>query len=242
MLIIPAIDLRDGKCVRLVQGKAYEQTTFSSSPAEVALKWNKAGAKRLHVVDLDGAFCGEIKNIDHVKSIRANFDGIIEFGGGIRTDKDIDKLLSAGVDRIILGTMAYQDEEFVTHCCDKYGKIFIAGIDARGGFVAIKGWVETTDIHATTLARKMESLGIQEIIFTDIMCDGMLTGPNIESLRTILNTVSIPVIASGGISSPNDLEKLSRLEKEGLLGAIIGKALYTGDININEVIQCWQSE
>lgn len=242
MLIIPAIDLRDGKCVRLVQGKANEQTTFSTSPEEVAARWQYAGAKRLHVVDLDGAFLGEPKNLDQVKDIRAVFQGIIEFGGGVRTLLDIERLLALGIDKIILGTMACQSEQLVAEWVKKYGNIFIAGIDARGGYVAIKGWVETTPIRACSFGQKIESMGIREIIFTDIMRDGMMSGPNIDSLQAMLKSVSIPVIASGGVSSVNDIEKLIPLEKDGLKGIIIGKALYTGDININEVIQCWQNE
>lgn len=242
MLIIPAIDLREGKCVRLVQGKADKQTVFSEDPAKVAARWQDAGAKRLHVVDLDGAFAGEPQNLEQFSNIRNNFKGIIEFGGGIRTEHDIKSLLNRGADRIILGTMACQSEDFIKQSIASFGNKFIAGIDARNGFVAIKGWVETTELRAESLGKTMESLGISEIIYTDILRDGMLTGPNLESLKDMLSAVSIPIIASGGIGSVNDLEQLAPLQQDGLSGVIIGKALYTGAIDINEVIQCWQKE
>jgi len=241
-MIIPAIDLKDGKCVRLVQGKADDVTVFSNNPGEIALKWHDCGASRLHVVDLDGAFEGSPKNLDGLKCIRKHFEGIIEFGGGVRTEEDIKKLRDIGIDRIVLGTMAYQSETFVKKCLDQFGKIFIAGIDAKNGMVAIKGWIETTELKAVDLAVNMQNMGISEIIFTDIMCDGMLQGPNIDSLKKILGFVNIPVISSGGISSVDDIRRLVPLKKEGLGGVIIGKALYTGDIDLKEVIRCWQKE
>ncbi len=241
MIIIPAIDLKNGKCVRLSQGKADQQTVYSENPQEIAQQFHVAGAKRLHVVDLDGAFEGSPKNIKQVEAIRNAFEGTIEFGGGVRTVDDIKTLKSIGVDKIIIGTMAIQSEEFVQQSIDTYGDIFIAGIDANNGYVAVKGWVETTTIEATVLAKKMEQIGINEIIFTDIARDGMLTGPNIASLQKMLDAFSGTIIASGGISAPADLEKLAPLEKDGLSGAIIGKALYTGAINLDEVIQCWQN-
>lgn len=241
MIIIPAIDLRDGKCVRLVQGKADQQTVFSDSPAEVARRWHDAGAQRLHVVDLDGAFEGLPKNIHLLESIRNNFDGIIEFGGGVRTSEAIETLLGLGVDRIILGTVIYESKSFVQNCINRYGNIFIAGIDANNGKVAIKGWVETTELDAVELAVSVEKMGFSEIIFTDIARDGMMAGPNLKSLKRILDAVSIPVIASGGVSSKKDLNDLIPLQRDGLLGPIIGKALYTGDLNLEEVIECWQN-
>ncbi|MDX9702535.1 MAG: 1-(5-phosphoribosyl)-5-[(5-phosphoribosylamino)methylideneamino]imidazole-4-carboxamide isomerase [Candidatus Auribacterota bacterium] len=242
MIIIPAIDLKNAKCVRLSQGKADQQTVYSDNPAQIAQQFYTAGAKRIHVVDLDGAFEGSPKNIKQLEQIRSAFSGVLEFGGGVRTMDNIKTLISIGVDKIIIGTMAIQSEQFVRNCIDTYGDIFIAGIDANNGFVAVKGWVETTSIEAVILAKKMKEIGISEIIFTDIARDGMLTGPNISSLTKILNGFSGSVIASGGISSPADLEKLVPLVKEGLTGAIIGKALYTGAINLNEVIKCWQNE
>lgn len=240
MDIIPAIDLRGGKCVRLHQGQADEQIVFAEQPEKVADKFQKAGAKRLHVVDLDGAFDGAPVNTDQFAKIRKKFDGIIEFGGGIRTEQDVEKILSLGADKIILGTMACRSEDFILSCIKKFGDIFIAGIDARDGFVAIKGWVETTDIRAEDLGVRMQTLGISEIIFTDILRDGTLVGPNIDSLRVMADSLKIPVIASGGISSIKDIEDIVKIENSGVSGIIIGKALYTGKIDLEEVINCWQ--
>ncbi|MCD6460461.1 1-(5-phosphoribosyl)-5-[(5-phosphoribosylamino)methylideneamino]imidazole-4-carboxamide isomerase [bacterium] len=242
MLIIPAIDLIDGKCVRLDQGKADKKTVYSNNPSDIAENFSFAGAKRLHVVDLDGAFKGSPENIKALSAIRKNFKGIIEFGGGIRTFGDIEKILSAGADRIILGTMAYKSHDFVKECINKYGDIFIVGIDAKNGYVAVKGWVETTKIKAVDLACDMEFLGIKKIIFTDIARDGMLKGPNIESLKKMLKSVSIKIISSGGISKIDDIRKIAELKHPAVEGIIIGKALYTGAIDINEVIKCWQNE
>ena len=242
MLIIPAIDLIDGNCVRLDQGKADQKTVYSNNPSEIAKKFADAGAKRLHVVDLDGAFKGLPSNINAFSEIRKHFDGIIEFGGGIRSFEDIKKITDAGADKIILGTMAYQSHDFVKECIDKFGDIFIVGIDAKDGYVAVKGWVETTKIKAADLAVDMQKIGIKSIIFTDIARDGMLTGPNIDSLKHMLDSVSIKIISSGGISKMEDLEKIANLKHPGIEGVIIGKALYTGAIDINEVIKCWQNE
>jgi len=242
MLIIPAIDLIDGNCVRLDQGKANHKTVYSDNPSEIANKFSDAGAKRLHVVDLDGAFKGLPSNINAFKQIRKNFNGIIEFGGGIRTFEDIEKIIEAGADRIILGTMAYKSHDFVKQCIEKFGDIFIVGIDAKNGYVAVKGWVETTQVTAADLALDMQKIGIKSIIFTDIARDGMLTGPNIESLKNMLDSVSIKIISSGGISKMSDLEKIAELKHPAIEGVIIGKALYTGAINIDEVIKCWQKE
>lgn len=241
MVIIPAIDLKNGNCVRLSQGKADQQTVYSDNPRDIAAQFAAAGAQRLHVVDLDGAFDGSPKNIRQVEKIREAFTGTLEFGGGVRTMDDIHTLTSIGVDKIIIGTMAIRDEQFVHLSIDTYGDIFIAGIDANNGYVAVKGWVETTSVLATDLAKKMDRLGIREIIFTDIARDGMLTGPNIDSLKKMLDTFSGSIIASGGISSPSDIENLAPLEPHGLGGVIIGKALYTGAIKLDEVISCWQN-
>lgn len=240
MYIIPAIDLRGGKCVRLHQGQADEQVVFGEQPAKMAEKFQKAGAKRLHVVDLDGAFDGVPINTDQFAKIREKFGGIIEFGGGIRTEQDVDKMLGFGADKIILGTMACQSEEFILKCIKRFGDVFIAGIDARNGFVAIKGWVETTNIKAEDLGVRMQTLGISEIIFTDILRDGTLVGPNIESLKIMADSIKIPVIASGGISCEKDVADIVKIENSGVTGIIIGKALYTGKIDLEEVIKCWQ--
>lgn len=235
MLIIPAIDLKDGKCVRLRQGKFSEVTVYYDNPEEAALRWQRDGAKVLHVVDLDGAKEGEIKNLQSIEKIRKAFSGEIEVGGGIREFKDIEKLLSLGIDRVILGTVAVQNPQFVKEASHRFPGRIIVGIDAKDGLVAVKGWVEITKTKAIDLARMLEEYRIWGIIYTDIMRDGMLTGPNIEATKTLVEALKVPVIASGGVSSLEDLKKLSQIPK--LWGVITGKAIYTGAIDLKEAIK-----
>lgn len=235
MLIIPAIDLKDGKCVRLFQGRAEEVTVFSDDPVEVALKWQGLGASLIHVVDLDGAFSGNQKNLDVIRKIRKALTVEIEVGGGIRDMERIETLLGMGINRVILGTIAIEKPELVKEACKRFPGRVIAGIDARDGFVAIKGWVEVTDMKAIDLALRMQDLGVWGIIYTDISRDGTMTGPNIEAMRQMVETVKIPVIASGGISSMVDIQRLASIR--GLYGAITGKALYTGAIDLREAIR-----
>ncbi len=235
MHIIPAIDLKDGKCVRLRQGKFDELTVYYDNPQEAALRWQEEGAQVLHVVDLDGAKEGEIKNLPSIKKIREVFKGEIEVGGGIRKLQDIELLIKVGINRVILGTVAVQDPEFVKKACKEFPQRIIVGIDAKDGFVAVKGWVELTETKATELALKMQNNGIWGIIYTDISRDGMLTGPNIEATKTLVEALDIPVIASGGVSGINDIIKLAQITK--LWGVITGKAIYTGAINLKEAIK-----
>jgi len=241
MHIIPAIDLKDGKCVRLRQGKFSEVTVYYNNPQDAALKWQNEGAKVLHVVDLDGAFSGKIQNLSSIKKIRNAFKGEIEVGGGIRTEEDVRILLDCGIDRVILGTVAVEAPDFVKDICKKFPGKIIAGIDARDGYVAVKGWVELTKIKATELAQGMQEHGVWGIIYTDISRDGMLTGPNIEATKALVDSLTIPVIASGGVSSIEDIKKLSKIQN--LWGVIVGKALYLGTIKLSEAIKlCWQNE
>ncbi len=235
MFIIPAIDLKDGSCVRLLQGRAEDATVYSDNPVETAKKWRAAGAELLHIVDLDGAFSGEQKNLDSIKAIRGSVDMTLEVGGGIRTMETIDLLVSLGIDRIILGTVAAKDPEFLRKACERHPGKIIAGIDAKDGKVAIKGWVETTGQEATELAKKMKEAGASGIIYTDISRDGMLTGPNFEATEKMARSIELPVIASGGISSIEDIKKL--LQIKGLWGAITGKAIYTGRLDVAEAIK-----
>ncbi len=235
MQIIPAIDLKDGKCVRLRQGKFSEVTVYYDNPEEAALRWQNEGAQVLHVVDLDGAKEGKISNLNSIKKIREAFRGDIEVGGGIRRIEDIELLLSSGIDRVILGTVAAQSPEFVKDVCKKFPKRIILGIDAKEGLVAVKGWVEVTEIRAIELALKMQGYGIWGIIYTDISRDGMLTGPNIEATKALVEAVKVPVIASGGVSSIEDIKSLAEIPK--LWGVITGKAIYTGAINLREAIR-----
>ena len=241
MQIIPAIDLKDGQCVRLRQGKFDEVTVYYEDPEEAAIKWQKEGAEVLHVVDLDGAKKGCISNLSSIKKIREVFHGAIEVGGGIRKKEDIELLLNSGIDRVILGTIAVENPDFVKEVCKIFPDRIIAGIDARDGYVAVKGWVELTKIKATELAQRIKEHGVWGIIYTDISRDGMLTGPNIEATKALVDSLTIPVIASGGVSSIEDIKKLSKIQN--LWGVIVGKALYSGTIKLSEAIKlCWQNE
>lgn len=234
MLIIPAIDLKDGKCVRLLQGRADALTEYSDNPVEVARRWESLGARLIHIVDLDGAFTGNQKNLESIKEIRKTVTVDIEVGGGIRDMERIELLLGLGINRVILGTVAAERPELVREACKRFPQRIIAGIDARDGRVAIKGWVETTDIKATELALRMQEYGVWGIIYTDISRDGMLSGPNIDAMREMVNAVHIPVIASGGVSSIGDIKRLKEIK--GLYGVITGKALYSGAIDLREAI------
>lgn len=235
MQIIPAIDLKDGKCVRLRQGKFDEVTVYYDRPEEAALRWQNEGAAVLHVVDLDGAKEGRISNLTSIKKIREVFTGTIEVGGGIRKIEDIELLLSTGIDRVILGTVAVENPDFVKDVCKRFPGRIIAGIDAKDGLVAVKGWVELTEIKATELALRMQDYGVWGIIYTDISRDGMLTGPNIEATKALVEAVKIPVIASGGVSSIDDIKRLAEIPN--LWGVITGKAIYSGAINLKEAIE-----
>ena len=234
MIIIPAIDLKDGKCVRLLQGKKEEVTVYSDDPPAMARHWQELGGETLHVVDLDGAFTGEQHNFSKIKAIREAIDIPIEVGGGIRDVDRIQKLIDLGVDRTIIGTSAAKNPEIVQEACKKFpGKVLI-GIDARDGKVAVKGWVEVTELDVIEFAKQMQDAGAAGIIYTDISRDGMLTGPNIEAMATMVKSVQIPVIASGGVSKLDDIKNLMQIEH--LWGVITGKALYSGAMDLKEAI------
>ncbi|GER93326.1 1-(5-phosphoribosyl)-5-[(5-phosphoribosylamino) methylideneamino]imidazole-4-carboxamide isomerase [hot springs metagenome] len=235
MLVIPAIDLKDGLCVRLLQGRKEDATIYSDDPASTAKRWESCGAKLLHVVDLDGAFTGNQKNIEGIRKIRQAVGMDIEVGGGIRNLQQIDLLISIGIDRVILGTAAIENPEIVKEACKKYPGKVLVGIDAKNGFVAVKGWVEVTGVRAKELALKMQDRGVSGIIYTDISKDGMMTGPNIETTREMVETLTIPVIASGGVSSIEDIKRLKEIK--GLYGVITGKAIYSGAIDLKEAIE-----
>jgi len=235
VIIIPAIDIKDGRCVRLLQGRADAVTVYSDRPEDVAKRWQELGAKVIHVVDLDGAFSGTQKNIEGIKSIRRAVSVDIELGGGIRDMERIEMLLGLGINRVILGTVAIERPELVKEASRRFPGRIIVGIDAKDGLVAVKGWVEVTSVKAKELALKMEEYGAWGIIYTDISRDGMLTGPNIEAIREMVEAVNIPVIASGGVSSIDDIKRLKEIK--GLWGVITGKALYTGAIDLKEAIE-----
>ncbi|HXL36284.1 MAG TPA: 1-(5-phosphoribosyl)-5-[(5-phosphoribosylamino)methylideneamino]imidazole-4-carboxamide isomerase [Ktedonobacteraceae bacterium] len=234
MIILPAIDIKDGQCVRLYQGDYDQVTTYDVDPAKISLRWQRSGASWLHIVDLDGAAAGHPVNVEAIKSIRAATTLQIELGGGMRTLTDIEHMLELGIDRVILGTVALTDRALLMKVLALWGERIVVGLDARSGSVAISGWRETSQVRATSLASELCTAGVQRFIYTDIARDGVLKGPNIEELKEIQRMISCPLIASGGVSSMNDLLSLARLSIEG---AIIGKALYTGDIDLAAAIQ-----
>ncbi len=233
MILYPAIDIRGGKCVRLTQGRYEEMTVFSDDPADIALKFQKDGAQYIHVVDLDGAR-GESSNRELISRMAKMIVIPVQTGGGIRTLKDIETVLESGVSRVILGTSAVQNPELVAQAVLRYKSRIAVGIDARDGYVAIEGWEKTSDFKAVEFARKMESLGVKTIIYTDIATDGMLTGPNLSAMEEMLGHVGLEVIASGGVSS---IEDLASLREIGVQGAIVGKALYTGAIDLKNALR-----
>lgn len=237
MIVIPAIDLKDGRCVRLVQGRKEDETVYADDPVAVARRFAAAGAERIHVVDLDGAFDGKPKNWEHLKAIVEAVDVPVQTGGGIRSMEAIEHLLGFGVDRVILGTVALKDPDLVKQACRLFGadKVLV-GIDARNGRVAVEGWVEESEVSAVRLAREMLDAGVREIVFTDISRDGMLSGPNLESLQEMLAT-GMRVVASGGVSSIDDLLAIARLADRGVTGAIVGKAIYTGAVDLEQAIE-----
>jgi phosphoribosylformimino-5-aminoimidazole carboxamide ribotide isomerase len=229
MIILPAIDLKDGKCVRLRQGKAEEATIYSDDPVAQAKCFRDQGAEQLHVVDLDGAFQGEPKHAPVIAEIIRTLNIPVEVGGGLRTDAHIETLLKAGVARAIIGTRALEKLETLAALVKRFGDRIAVGIDARDGFVQVKGWVETTGTRAVTLAQQMESVGVKTIIYTDTATDGMLGGPNLTAMKELCLAVpSCNIIASGGVSAPEHVTALKALGCANLYGAIVGKALYDG--------------
>ena len=235
MLVIPAIDLKGGQCVRLLQGRKNAVTIYSDDPGATAKRWESCGAKLLHIVDIDGAFTGNQNNFHAITKIRQAVKIALQVGGGIRKIGNVINLLSIGIDRVIIGTAAIEDPDFVTYSCSKYpGKILI-GIDAKEGMVAIKGWEEVTSISAGKLAKRLEIVGAAGIVYTDISRDGMLSGPNIPAIREMVGSVNIPVIASGGVSCIEDIKNLMKIEN--LWGVITGKAIYSNALNLKEAIK-----
>ncbi|MFH1775660.1 MAG: 1-(5-phosphoribosyl)-5-[(5-phosphoribosylamino)methylideneamino]imidazole-4-carboxamide isomerase [Chloroflexota bacterium] len=233
MEVIPAIDLRDGRCVRLYQGDYSREVVFSDDPVEVAFQWQSLGAPRLHVVDLDGAANGELGNRDIIREIASAVLIPVQLGGGIRQLTTIERLLKDGVERVILGTAAVEDRELVREACRSYGESVVVSIDAREGLVATRGWREQTELDAVSLAQSMVDIGVRRFIYTDISRDGTLTEPNFTAITEIITATESPVIAAGGISRLAHLEILKKLGAEG---AIVGKALYTGDIDLKRAL------
>lgn len=236
MIVIPAIDLKEGKCVRLEQGLMEKDTVFCDSPADQALEWERQGAELLHIVDLDGAFAGEPKNRASIEAIAKAIAIPTQLGGGIRDIPTIEAYLSLGIGRVILGTAAQRNPELVEEACRLFPGRIVVGIDAKNGMVAVQGWAEVTGVTAVELAKRFEGYGVAAIIYTDISRDGMMQGPNIGATKALAEAISIPVIASGGVSSLKDIENLMAIEASGIAGAITGKAVYTGAINLAEAV------
>lgn len=232
MLLIPAIDLKDGRCVRLRQGRMDEATVFGDDPVAMAERWVAQGARRLHLVDLNGAFAGEPVNAEAVRGIAARCPDLpIQVGGGIRDEATIEAYVDAGVRFVIIGTQAVRDPDFVARACAAFPGRVIVGLDAKEGQVAVSGWAELTEHRVVDLARRFEQVGVTAIVYTDIGRDGMLTGPNVDATRDLAEAISVPVIASGGITTLADVESLCTIARSGVIGAITGRAIYQGTLD-----------
>ena len=237
MQIYPAIDIIDGKAVRLSQGSFDDVTVFNDSPVEAAKDWVDAGATYIHIVDLDGARYGKTFVTDIIKDIKSKYDVKIETGGGVRTLKDIEDRINAGASRVIIGTAAVKNPELVKEAAEKFGDKIAVGVDAKNGMVAISGWEEISDVTAVDLCLKMKEYGVNTVIYTDISKDGMMSGPNIESTKDLIEKTGMDIIASGGVSKMEDIENVNNINAAGV---IIGKALYNGALNLKDVISKFQ--
>lgn len=242
MIIIPAIDLREGRCVRLVQGRVDQETIFSEDPVAVARGWEESGAEIIHLVDLDGAFAGHLQNLNVVKEIIKNINIPAQLGGGIRNMETIDMLLDAGLSRVILGTAAISNPELVAAACEKYGEKIVLGIDSKDGLVAIEGWEATVEKTSIQLAREMKALGLNRVVYTDVRRDGTLKGPNLEATGELAQESGLKVIASGGVACLDDIRNLKSMEEMGVEAVIMGKALYTEAINLKDAIKVAKGE
>ena len=236
MIIIPAIDIKDGKCVRLAQGKFDRVTTYADNPLDMALLWARKGAELIHIVDLDGSVAGRPRNADIILNIVENINVPVQIGGGIRDMETIRFYLDQGVSSVILGTTALKNQQIVREACTVFPGRIILGIDALNGKVAVRGWTENTEKNAVDLARQYEPYGVKAIVYTDIERDGMGTGINMKATRELADSVSIPVIASGGVASIADVDNLLVVEGGSIFGVIIGRALYTGAVDLEEAI------
>ena len=237
MLIFPAIDIRGGKCVRLLKGDFAQETVFSDDPAAMARKWQQQGAQFLHLVDLDGALAGKSQNLATVRAILSVVTIPVELGGGIRTMANIDEVLALGVRRIILGSVAVHDPDMVKAACAKYGNRVVVGIDAKDGIVAVDGWGVSGNVQVGTLAKAMAEAGVRTIIYTDIARDGTLEGVNVEATARLARESGVQIVASGGVKSVEDIRALKAYEKNGIEGVIVGKSIYMGTLDLQEAIE-----
>lgn len=237
MIIYPAIDIRGGRCVRLTEGRFDAETVFADDPAEMALKWAAAGAEYLHLVDLDGALAGEGRNIPVIERILKSVSIPVQLGGGIRNMQAIERLLDLGVSRVILGSAAVKNPQLVEEACRSYPGQIAVGIDAKNGDVAIEGWGQGSGVSAGELAKRMAQYGVDKIIYTDISRDGMLSGVNVEATAALARACGVSVIASGGVASLEDIRRVKAVEADGVCGCIIGKAIYTGAVELKEALR-----
>lgn len=237
MLIIPAIDLREGQCVRLIQGDPRQATVFSDDPVETAKQWENMGAPMLHLVDLDGAFVGAPQNLEVVHQIAQAVSIPLQLGGGIRSMEMVQQVIDAGVERVILGTAAIAEPYLVQEACKQYGERIAVGIDSKDGLVAVEGWEATVEKTFLELAEEVKEWGVTRIIFTDTRRDGTMKGPNLESIRLMAEKTDLQVVAAGGVSNMDDLLALKELEPIGLEGVIVGKALYMGTVDLEAAIK-----
>ncbi len=237
MILFPAIDIKAGKVVRLLQGKFDKVTEYAAEPLDMAKQWEKRGAKWLHVVDLDGAKEGQIQNWDSLSRIVKNIHIPVQMGGGVRTHEDIERLLKIGIKRVVLGTKVIEDRNFLKDILSKWSEHIAVSLDCSNGMVAQRGWTLVTELKGIDFAKELQDLGLKYIIYTDIARDGMLTGPNFESIEEMLKVIDMSFIASGGIAKLEDIRKLCALESQGVIGAITGKAIYEGTLNLEEALK-----
>ena len=232
-MILPAVDIRGGRCVRLVQGRLDAETVYVDRPADAARRWAEQGAELIHVVDLDGAFAGRPENFDAIAAIVGEVDVPVEVGGGVRSDATVGRYVDLGVERVVVGSRAFRDPGWLVGLCERFAGRIVAGVDARDGRVAVEGWAEVSEVDAIDFARQLDGLGLRAIAFTDVATDGMMAGPNLEALARLAESVSTPVVASGGIASLEDVRRVASLGVEGM---IIGKALFTGALSLGAAI------
>ncbi len=241
MIIFPAIDLKDGNCVRLEKGEMDRATIFNESPAAQGQKFEKQGFKWIHIVDLNGAFAGKPVNIEPVREIIKSVNIPVQLGGGIRDLATIEQWLLAGVSRVILGTIALRNPELVKEACSLYPDQIVVGVDGKGGKIAVEGWAETSEVSVIELAKQFEDAGVAAILYTDVARDGMLGGVDLSGTKILAESVNIPVIASGGVAGIEDIKAIKALENTGICGVVVGRALYDGRINIEEALELARS-
>jgi len=242
MIIFPAIDIRGGKCVRLTEGRFDQETVFADQPVDMAVRWANEGAEYLHLVDLDGALAGKPVNMAVISAIIKGVKIPVQLGGGIRTLENIRECLEAGVQRVILGSVAVREPKLVAEACKQYGDRIVVGIDARDGIAAVEGWGVTGGVSAEELAKRMAQVGVARIIYTDISRDGMLSGVNVAATASLAQAAGIPVIASGGVRDMADMQAIKAAESAGIEGVIVGKAIYLGSLNLRDALNLAQGE